>query len=115
MKRFVNSGLMVWALCVTAFLAMGVSVPHVFVAGTTISAQQVNDNFTALDSAVDALESPTRQGTLLLFALVNPDGSVVSSFSSTGAVPTVTHVVGPVNTTSTSPASSSVSKRIPSR
>jgi hypothetical protein len=57
MKRMVNSGVLVWALCVTAFITMGVTIPNVFVAGNTISSAQVNANFTAVKTAIDTLEA----------------------------------------------------------
>lgn len=41
----------------SAALVYAVSIPNTFTSGQTASAQQVNDNFTALKNAVDALET----------------------------------------------------------
>jgi hypothetical protein len=94
MKRMVNSGVLVWALCVTAFLVMGVGIPNVFVAGNTISSAQVNANFTAFKTAVDALElktAATTRGNILGYAFVSAGGVLGNFFSATGGVPIVVH------------------------
>jgi hypothetical protein len=57
MEIRLNRWVGLWALGLTAFLFMGVSIPHTFVAGTSIRAADVNANFAALKTAVDALEA----------------------------------------------------------
>ena len=52
-----NKFLLVWAMGLTALILMGLTIPNTFVPGTTISAAQMNANFDALKTAVDALES----------------------------------------------------------
>jgi hypothetical protein len=80
-----NKFLFVWALALTAFITMGLTIPHAFVAGTTISSAEMNANFAAIDTAVDALESPTRPGTLLARCrLQGATGAHTDSWSSTG-------------------------------
>lgn len=39
--------------------ARAIGIPHVFANGTVADADEVNANFAALETAVDALESPT--------------------------------------------------------
>lgn len=84
-----------WALAVTAFLVMGVTIPNSFTAGTSISSSQVNANFAALKTAVDALEAtaaalPTTKGSIRGYVMFNGGtGAVVNSFMTTGGVPTV--------------------------
>ena len=52
-----NKFLLFWALSLTAFLLMGLVIPHAFGPGTTISSAQMNANFDAVKAAVDALEA----------------------------------------------------------
>jgi len=56
MQTATNKLVVVWALTLTAFLFMGVTVPHTFVPNTTIRADEVNANFAALKAAVDPLQ-----------------------------------------------------------
>lgn len=95
MSPRVQSGLLVWALCVTAFILMGVVIPNTFVSGTTISATQVNANFAALDTAVDTLEAwqagmATAQGYPRAYVYVRSNGGVSNQWMSTGGTVTVT-------------------------
>ncbi len=72
-----------------------VTIPNTFTAGTSASADQVNENFAALKTAVDALEArldglgsnppmPSASG-ILGYATISTDGSTVSnSFNSSG-------------------------------
>lgn len=84
-----NKFVLVWALALTAFLVMGMTIPNSFVSGTTISAAQVNANFTAVKTAVDALESPTRRGTVLLAGKVSGSAGTFATgaYTSSGGVP----------------------------
>lgn len=95
MKRFFKStrnqsllgGILVILLC--AAVGYAVTVPNTFTANTPAVATEVNENFTALETAIDNLEAkvdnllPSRNGKLG-YARVNPNGTVNSSFSSTG-------------------------------
>lgn len=97
MNSTVNKFVFVWALALTAFLLMGLTIPNTFVGGTTISAAQMNANFAAIDTAVDALESPTRRGTVLLFGRVRGEDLTptfdTGAFTSTGdPLPAITDV-----------------------
>lgn len=83
MERHINKFVTVWAVCLTAFLIMGLTIPNTFTAGTTISAAEMNANFAAVKTAVDALESPTRRGTVLLFGRVR--GELATPDFDTGA------------------------------
>ena len=53
----VNKFVFVWALALTAFILLGLTIPHTFTAGSTISSAQMNANFDAVKAAVDALEA----------------------------------------------------------
>ena len=96
MNPRVQSGLFVWALCVTAFILMGVTIPNTFIAGNIISSAEVNANFAALDTAVDALETwqaglATAQGQPRAYVYVQGNtGDIQSQWMSTGGTITVT-------------------------
>ena len=96
MEKHANKFLVVWALALTAFVLMGVSIPHTFMPGTTISSSEVNANFQALASAVTALESRgASRGTIVGLAHVRADGTVeAGSWMASGSMPTATHVAG---------------------
>jgi hypothetical protein len=86
---------LVWSLLVTALLAGGaVTLPHTFTNGQTISATEVNANFTALKTAVDALQAalaaaPTTQGLPRSIFRVNPDGTSFNQWHGTGGSATI--------------------------
>ena len=112
MRDFARQVLGVWALVATAFVLMGVTIPHTFSAGDVISASEMNENFAALKQAVDTLEgsvetlgrdlasaqaeiaslradvnmlrSPLRIGSPLAFALIGADGTIAAQWTSTG-------------------------------
>ena len=42
MYKSINRGLAVWALCITSFLLMGMTVPHQFSPGDVVSASEMN-------------------------------------------------------------------------
>lgn len=84
-----------------------VTIPNTFTAGTTASADEVNENFAALKTAVDALEArldglgsnppmPSASG-VLGYASISFDGSTASkSFNSSGGAITLSspHITG---------------------
>ncbi len=90
MSGTTNKFVLVWALALTAFIIMGLTVPNTFSPGTTISSSEMNENFAAIEAAMDALESPTRRGTILLFARVIGDDAVAGyapgAYSSLGGL-----------------------------
>lgn len=92
MNGTVNKFVFVWALALTAFIVMGLTIPNNFTAGTTISSAEMNANFAAVKTAVDALEAvalPTSQGTVLGYVFVNgATGAATNPFMKTGGVPT---------------------------
>jgi len=92
-------------ILLSAAVGWAVTIPNTFTPGTTISSEQMNANFTALKTAVDALESkvnavgsnailPSRDG-VSGYVLVGEDGNKVgnsSSFSSVGGAITSSRV-----------------------
>ena len=96
MEKHVNKFLAVWALALTAFVLMGVSIPHTFQPGTTINSGEVNANFMALRDAVTALEGRSAsRGNIVGLAHVRADGTIeAGSWMASGSTPTlVTHVL----------------------
>lgn len=95
LRKFRNQ--LVFGSCVFLSAAVGyavVTIPNTFTAGTVASADQVNENFAALKSAVDTLQTqvatlqaanplPSASGRLA-YAFVNEDASLVRSFNSSG-------------------------------
>ena len=69
-----NKVLLFWALGLTAFLLMGLVIPHAFGPGTTISSAQMNANFNAVKAAVDALEAQSTTNTAQLADLSPESG-----------------------------------------
>ncbi len=85
-----------------------VTIPNTFTAGTIASADQVNENFAALKTAVDTLQTqvatlqaanplPSGAGRLA-YAFVNEDGEVVRSFNSSGGTNSAVVNADPVYT-----------------
>lgn len=93
MEKHVNKFVTVWALALTAFLVMGLTIPNSFTAGSTISSADMNANFAAVKAAVDALEAQSASaGNIRGFAYINADGTVATSWQANGMTPTVAHV-----------------------
>jgi microcystin-dependent protein len=77
---------LVWAGLVTAGMVGGgalvfAAVPHSFTAGETLTAANLNGNFTALDQRVSTLEALLPAGTMVAFgglAPTSPDGGAPS-------------------------------------
>ena len=106
LRKFRNQ--LIFASCVFFSTAVGyavVTIPNDFTAGTAASANQVNENFAALKSAVDTLQTqvaalqaanplPSQSGRLA-YAFVNNDASVLRSFNSSGGTNTAVVDVDP--------------------
>lgn len=85
-------------------LAATTTTPHTFQAGTTISANEMNENFAAVtaginagDTRITALEAKAIPSANAVFAYAGTsvgDGPLTRSFSSTGMAPTVTGTGG---------------------
>ncbi|MDA1194730.1 MAG: formylglycine-generating enzyme family protein [Planctomycetota bacterium] len=70
----INKFVLVWALGLTALILMGLTIPHAFAPGTTISSAQMNANFDAVKTAVDALEAQSATNTTQLGELSPESG-----------------------------------------
>lgn len=91
MDKHINKFVLVWALALTAFLAMGVTIPNTFVGGTTISSAQMNANFAAVKAAVDVLETQNASpGTCVGWLWSTAAGSITSSWMANGGTPVMT-------------------------
>jgi formylglycine-generating enzyme required for sulfatase activity len=69
-----NKFLLVWALGLTALLLMGLTIPHAFTPGSTISSAEMNANFVAVKAAVDALEAQSTANTSQIAGLSPESG-----------------------------------------
>lgn len=88
MERHINKFVAVWALALTAFLVMGLTVPNSFTAGNTISSAEMNANFAAVKAAVDAFEA---QRTVVGSARVFSSGGVADGYMANGNTPMIMH------------------------
>lgn len=114
--KYILIGIFIAAL---GLWGLAVTIPNSFSSGEVVSAAKMNQNFQALKSAVDQLESkvaaletakatletkvaaleanwdnlPTRQGYPRAYVSVDDDGSIFHQFSTTGATISVSHPI----------------------
>lgn len=105
-NRTVRRGLigLVLAVPIIALGATPVTTPNTFQAGTVISAQQVNDNFNAVTTGVNAQDTrltalegkalPSANAVLAYLGTAVGDGAIARTFNSSGGTNTVTGAGG---------------------